>query len=148
MDDTLKSKILELLDHHRLMTVATNMPDGWPRATAVGYVNDGLRIDLLCSPQIQKAANLARDRRISLTIDHDISDSMAITGLSMAARAHPVTDTTEVAKAMYLLGGEIPRICGLPDAETGRIIVFRLEPKMISVLDYSKDFGHSGLVTV
>src|SRR6516164_3842839 len=28
MDDTLKSKILELLDQHRLMTVATNRPDG------------------------------------------------------------------------------------------------------------------------
>jgi Pyridoxamine 5'-phosphate oxidase len=38
MDDTLKSKILKLLDHHRLMTVATNRPDGWPRATTVGYV--------------------------------------------------------------------------------------------------------------
>jgi hypothetical protein len=30
MDDTLQSKILELLDHHRIMTVATNRPDGWP----------------------------------------------------------------------------------------------------------------------
>ena len=38
MDDTLKSKILELLDQHRLMTVATNRPDGWPQATTVGYV--------------------------------------------------------------------------------------------------------------
>jgi len=24
------------------MTVATNRPDGWPQATTVGYVNDGL----------------------------------------------------------------------------------------------------------
>ena len=44
MDDTLKSKILELLNQHRLMTVATNRPDGWPQATTVGYVNDGLTI--------------------------------------------------------------------------------------------------------
>jgi Pyridoxamine 5'-phosphate oxidase len=35
MDDTLKAKILELLDQHRLMTIATNRPDGWPQATTV-----------------------------------------------------------------------------------------------------------------
>ena len=86
MDDTLKSKILELLDQHRLMTMATNRPDGWPQATTVGYVNDGLTIYFLCSPQSQKAGNLARDNRISLTIDHDVTDPMAITGLSMARR--------------------------------------------------------------
>jgi hypothetical protein len=50
MDDTLKSKILELLNHHRLITVATNRPDGWPQATTVGYVNDGLTIYFLSSP--------------------------------------------------------------------------------------------------
>jgi nitroimidazol reductase NimA-like FMN-containing flavoprotein (pyridoxamine 5'-phosphate oxidase superfamily) len=102
MDKTLEKKILDLLDQHRIMTVATNRPDGWPQATTVGYVNDGLTIYFLCSPQSQKAANLARDTRISLTIDHDVSDPMAITGLSMAAQAQPVTDPTEVAKAMKL----------------------------------------------
>jgi nitroimidazol reductase NimA-like FMN-containing flavoprotein (pyridoxamine 5'-phosphate oxidase superfamily) len=64
MDGTLKSKILELLNQHRLMIIATNRPDGWPQATTVGYVNDGLTIYFLCSPQSQKAANLARDNRI------------------------------------------------------------------------------------
>src|SRR6201981_1533394 len=103
MDNSLKSKILELLDQHRIMTMATNRPDGWPQATTVGYVNDGLTIYFLCSPQSQKAANLARDSRVSLTIDHDVSDPVAITGLSMAAQAQPVTDSTEIAKAMNLL---------------------------------------------
>ena len=61
MDDTLKTKILELLEQHRLMTIATNRPDGWPQATTVGYVNDGLTIYFLCSPQSQKAANRLKD---------------------------------------------------------------------------------------
>jgi hypothetical protein len=38
IDDSLKSKILELLDQHRIMTLATNRPDGWPQATTVAYV--------------------------------------------------------------------------------------------------------------
>ena len=55
MDDTPKSKILEILDQHRLMTIATNRPDGWPQATTVGYVNDGLTIYFLCSPRKPKS---------------------------------------------------------------------------------------------
>jgi PPOX class probable F420-dependent enzyme len=148
MDDTLKSKILELLDQHRLMTVATNRPDGWPQATTVGYVNDGLTIYFLCSPQSQKAANLARDSRVSLTIDHDTSDPMAITGLSMAAQAQLVTDPTEAAKAMKLLQTRYPEYASFPMPKPEEIAVYRVLPKVISVLDYSKGFGHNDLVTV
>jgi len=46
----------------------------------------------------QKAANLARDDRVSLTIDRDTQDKLAIAGLSMAAHAWPVDDVAEVAR--------------------------------------------------
>ncbi|MEK7662654.1 MAG: pyridoxamine 5'-phosphate oxidase family protein, partial [Actinomycetota bacterium] len=39
-----KQQIVDLLDRHRIMTVATNRADGWPQATVVGYANDGLII--------------------------------------------------------------------------------------------------------
>ncbi|MBT9476913.1 pyridoxamine 5'-phosphate oxidase family protein, partial [Polaromonas sp.] len=90
MDDEIRQKILALLDQHRIMTVATLRPDGWPQATTVGYVNEGLTLYFLCGLDSQKAKNLAQDDRLSLTIDHDTADLMAITGLSMAARAHAV----------------------------------------------------------
>jgi nitroimidazol reductase NimA-like FMN-containing flavoprotein (pyridoxamine 5'-phosphate oxidase superfamily) len=148
MDELLKPKILDLLDHHRIMTVATNRPDGWPQATTVGYVNDGLTIYFLCSPESQKAANLARDSRISLTIDHDVSNPMTITGLSMAAEAHPVANPAEVAKALKLLGTRYPEYAAFPMPKPEEIVVYRVHPKVISVLDYSKGFGHTDLVTV
>ncbi len=148
MDETIKGRIIELLDHHRLMTVATNRPDGWPQATTVGYVNDGLTIYFLCGPESQKAQNLARDNRLSLTVDHDVSDPMAITGLSMAAHAHPVIDSAELAKAMKLLVERYPEYANYPAPKPEEIRVFRVVPKVISVLDYSKGFGHTDLVTV
>lgn len=148
MDKTLREKILDLLERHRIMTVATNRPDGWPQATTVGYVNDGLTIYFLWGPQSQKAANLARDSRVSLTIDHDISDPMAITGLSMAAQAQQVTDPPEVAKAMNLLQARYPEYAAFPMPKPEEIAVYRVLPKVISVLDYSKGFGHTDLVTV
>jgi nitroimidazol reductase NimA-like FMN-containing flavoprotein (pyridoxamine 5'-phosphate oxidase superfamily) len=50
--------------------------------------HDGLTLYFLCAPESQKAANLARDDRVSLTIDHATPQVMDITGLSMAARAY------------------------------------------------------------
>src|SRR6266568_1934466 len=142
MDEAKRRKILEVLDQHRLMTLATNRPDGWPQATTVGYVNDGLRIYFLCSAQSQKVQNLRRDKRISLTIDHDTSDPMAITGLSMAAVAEPVNDPAEVEKAMGVLGARYPEYAAFPIPKMEEFLIFRVAPKVISVLDYSKGFGH------
>jgi hypothetical protein len=48
-----------------------NRRDGWPQKTAVGYVNDGITLYVLCGEQSQKAKNLAADNRVSLTIDHE-----------------------------------------------------------------------------
>jgi nitroimidazol reductase NimA-like FMN-containing flavoprotein (pyridoxamine 5'-phosphate oxidase superfamily) len=44
MEEEIKKKILTLLDQHRIMTIATLRPDGWPQATTVGYANEGLTI--------------------------------------------------------------------------------------------------------
>jgi nitroimidazol reductase NimA-like FMN-containing flavoprotein (pyridoxamine 5'-phosphate oxidase superfamily) len=130
------------------MTVATLRPDGWPQATTVGYASDGLTLYFLCGPDSQKAANLARDDRVSLTIDHDTPQVMDITGLSMAARAQPVADPAEAEKALRLLMAKYPPQAGLPlpMPAPADVRIFRVTPSVISVLDYSKGFGHTELV--
>lgn len=114
MDDEMRRKILALLDQHRIMTVATLRPDGWPQATTVGYVNEGMTLYFLCGLDSQKAQNLARDDRLSLTIDHDTADLMAITGLSMAARAQVVNDHAEAEKVLRMLPLKYPEAKPLP----------------------------------
>jgi nitroimidazol reductase NimA-like FMN-containing flavoprotein (pyridoxamine 5'-phosphate oxidase superfamily) len=149
VDEEIRKKILEMLDQHRIMTLATLRPDGWPQATTVGYVNDGLTLYFLCGPDSQKAANLARDDRVSLTIDHDTPDLMAITGLSMAAHARAVVDHAEAEKVLRMFPLKYPEQVSLPvpmpTPEDVRI--FRVTPTVISVLDYSKGFGHTDFVT-
>jgi nitroimidazol reductase NimA-like FMN-containing flavoprotein (pyridoxamine 5'-phosphate oxidase superfamily) len=149
MDEEIRKKILTLLDQHRIMTIATLRPDGWPQATTVGYANEGLTIYFLCGLDSQKAANLARDDRLSLTIDHDTPDLMEITGLSMAARAQVVVDQAEAEKALRLLMQKYPPQASLPlqMPTPDDVRIFRVTPAVISVLDYSKGFGHSDLVT-
>lgn len=151
MDMAMRSKIEKLLESHRIMTIATLRPDGWPQATTVGYVNEGLALWFLCGLASQKAANLARDDRVSIAIDHDTPDIMAIAGLSMAARAHRVTDEAEAGKVIAMLPLKYP---DAPPATTKmrlpaprEVAIFRVVPEVISVLDYTLGFGHADLVT-
>ena len=105
----------------------------------------------MCGLDSQKARNLARDDRVSLTIDHDTPDVMAITGLSMAAHASRVTDHAEAQRVLDRLPLKYPDAppatarMKLPAPED--VALFRIEPQVVSVLDYTQGFGHTELVT-
>jgi PPOX class probable F420-dependent enzyme len=148
MDEAIRAKILALLDQHRIMTIATLRADGWPQATTVGFANEGLTLYFLCGPDSQKARNLARDDRVSLTIDHDTAQVMEITGLSMAAHARAVVDPAEAEKALQLLMKRYPeqKSVPLPMPSPSDVRIFRVSPTIISVLDYTKGFAHTDLV--
>jgi nitroimidazol reductase NimA-like FMN-containing flavoprotein (pyridoxamine 5'-phosphate oxidase superfamily) len=149
MDNAIRRKILALLDQHRIMTVATLRSDGWPQATTGGYVSEGLTLYFLCGFDIQKAKNLALDNRVSLTIDHDTANLMANTGLSMSGHAHAVTDRAEAEKILRMLPLKYPDAPPLPMKmpSPDEIRLFRTTPTIVSILDYSKGFGHTDLVT-
>jgi nitroimidazol reductase NimA-like FMN-containing flavoprotein (pyridoxamine 5'-phosphate oxidase superfamily) len=148
MNDDLRRQIIGLLDEHRIMTIATLRPDGWPQATTVGYVNEGMTLWFLCGLESQKAHNLARDDRVSLTVDHDTPDVMKIRGLSMAAHARPVTLREEAEKILRLLPSKYPDAPPLPMEmpRWDQVRLFRVTPMVISVLDYTKGFAHTDLV--
>src|SRR5947207_4094111 len=99
MKRELKRQVISLLDMHRIMTIATNRPDGWPQATVVGYANDGLTIYCFVSRLSQKYANIMRDKRVSIAIASDFSDPSQIQGLSLAAKAVPVDQKNEFDRA-------------------------------------------------
>jgi nitroimidazol reductase NimA-like FMN-containing flavoprotein (pyridoxamine 5'-phosphate oxidase superfamily) len=144
MNEEIRKKILTILDQHRTMTIATLRPDGWPQATTVVYANHDFTIYFVCGPDSQKAANLARDDRVSLTIDHDTPEVTEITGLSMAAHAQAVVNPPEASKALQMLRLKYPL---LPVPMPEDVKIFRIMPTIISVIDYSKGSGHTDLVT-
>ena len=150
MDESMQRKIVGLLDAHRVMRIATLRPDGWPQVTTVGYVNEGLALWFLCGPDSQKARNLACDARVSLAIDHDTPDILAITGLSMAARARRVDDPAEAERIVRALPSKYPddppAVAEMEMPAARDLAVFRVEPQVISVLDYRLGFGHADLV--
>jgi general stress protein 26 len=143
-----KRQIIELLDQHRIMSVATNRPDGWPQATIVGYANDGLILYCSIARDGQKFANLERDPRVSIAIGNDVRQPLQIKGLSMAARAELVRDRGEIDHAYALQLKRYPEYKIMPQPDPAAVPTMRITPEIVSILDYSKGFGHTDLVSV
>ncbi len=158
---TKKDLILKLLNAHRVMTLATNRSDGWPQATTVGYVNDGFLLYCFVARNSQKYMNIKRDPRVSIAIGGDAAHPLDIKGLSLAGRACEATDPVEfdhvsrLRLSRYpeyadlpppvLRGGDLERIA--PQPPSAGVVLLRIAPEIFSVLDYSRGFGHSDLVT-
>jgi len=143
-----KRQIVELLDQHRIMTIATNRADGWPQATVVGYANDGLIIYCLVARDSQKFANISRDARVSIAIADDYPQPLQIKGLSIAARAVEAADQGEIDHVANILLRRYPEYKVMPRPNPAAVPMLRITPEIVSVLDYSKGFGHTDLLRV
>jgi PPOX class probable F420-dependent enzyme len=148
MKQEFKQQIIDLLNRHRIMTIATNRADGWPQATIVGYVNDGLIIYFVIGRDSQKFANIARDPRVSVAIGNDYPQFLQIEGLSMAGRVAEVQDRDEIEHAADIMYQRYPEYKAVPRPDPAVISVMRLTPEIVSILDYSQGFGHTDLVRV
>ena len=146
MGPRLKQEILSILDDASDMTIATVREDGYPQATTVSYVNNGLNIYFGCAANSQKAKNIDRDSKVSLTVDLPYTSWNDIRGLSIGGRAERITNPQEVAQASQLMFEKFPQIARYAPAELEDIVLFRVTPEVISVLDYRKGFGHSDVV--
>lgn len=130
------------------MAIATNRADGWPQATIVGYVNDGLMVYFVIGRDGQKYANIARDPRVSVAIGNDYPQFLQIRGLSMAGRVTEVQDRDEIEHIAEIMYQRYPEYKAVPRPDPALIAVMRLTPEIVSVLDYSQGFGHTDLVRV
>ena len=144
----MEQKAVEILDQNRLMALSTIRQDGWPQATFVGYANEGLLLYFVVSRKSQKFANIQKDDRVSLVIGRDFHDPSTIKALSIAAHASEVTDATQRKRAVRLLLERHPGLRKLEPPEPSHSAVMRAYPAIVTILDYSKGFGHADVLTV
>ena len=146
MNQAMRKRILDLLKRHNIMTIATVRKDGYPQATTVTYANDGLIIYFGCDRTAQKVRNIRRTSKVSLTIDRDYRNWSNIKGLAMAADAQVLTDRAEIRHATEVLAKKFTQWAELSPVDMKAIKFVKVVPKLISVLDYSRGFGHTDLV--
>lgn len=144
----MKDKAVRILDHNRLMAIATVRPDGWPQATLVGYANEDILLYFMISRDSQKFRNIERDDRVSIAIGRDFHDPASIEALSIAANASEVSDPKQRDRAVKLLLDRHPGLQRLATPDYTHAAVMRAYCSIITVLDYSQGFGHADLLTV
>lgn len=68
--------------------------------------------------------------------------------MSIGATATRVTDPAEQERVSELMFRKFPQIAQYvpAEAEFESLVLFRIEPKIISLLDYRKGFGHTELI--
>jgi general stress protein 26 len=154
-----KNLILRLLEGHRLMSLGTNRPDGWPQVTTVAYVNDGFLLYCFVARESQKHRNILLDPRVSIAISSDTDRPLQIQGLSLAGRAFAVADEWEFEHIGRLRQKRYPEYATIPTAaflngaaraapnpSSDAVVLLRIEPELFSVIDYTKGFGHSDVI--
>jgi nitroimidazol reductase NimA-like FMN-containing flavoprotein (pyridoxamine 5'-phosphate oxidase superfamily) len=132
--DALKEHALQILAENRIMAVATLRADGWPQATMVGYVHDGLVLYFVIGRGSQKLVNMARDPRVSIAIGHQEADEAGPRGLSLAATVSEVTDADAVRRLNDLLQERYPEQAVFTPSGAS-IAVMKALPVVISLID-------------
>ena len=148
MTPAAKRFILDQLKTNRIMSLATVRPDGYPQATTVTYANDGLTLYFACDRSSQKIRNLRRSPKVSLTINKDVADWKKITGLSMGATAKILDKPADTKRALTLLSRKFKDMQDLSEEDLAQTVFVRVQPKVVSMLDYRREFGWTKLVRV
>ncbi|HWW73579.1 MAG TPA: pyridoxamine 5'-phosphate oxidase family protein [Duganella sp.] len=151
LDRTHRQFILNLLGAAHDLTLATLRPDGYPQATVVSFVNDGLTLYAGIGLDSQKAHNIRQNNKVSATVTPAYADWRHIRGLSLAGTAGIVGDADENDHAADLMLFRFPQLRQL--TQNGAIpwpgaVFLRIVPSVISVLDYEQGFGHTELYAV
>lgn len=147
MDAAQREFVEHVLDSAHDLTLATIRPDGYPQATTVSFAHDGLALYVGIGRDSQKARNVRANDKVSLTINLPYTDWRAIRGLSMSASAAILEEPAAVEAARACLEARFPEAAewGGPDM-AHEVAFLRIQPRMVSVIDYSKGFGHTELV--
>jgi general stress protein 26 len=149
MDEPSKDFVLRVIDSARDLTLATVRDDGYPQATIVCFAHDGLTLYVGIGQHSQKAHNIRHNNKVSLALSLPYQDWNEIRGLSMSAMAEVLQDQQEIDKARDCLMRRFPQALHWAGPNMAAEVAFlRITPQVISVLDYTKGFGHTEMVTV
>ena len=146
MAHDLKQDMASILLEGKDMTLATLQPDGAPQATTVSYASDGEAVFFGCAGNSRKAQNLAHDHRVALTINLPYQDWSQIRGVAISGRARRISDTDEIGRVGLLFMAKYPEIAQYVSTPGDELALFRVEPQIVSILDYGKGFGHTDLL--
>jgi len=148
MADELKQQILQYLQNHNTMTLATCSGD-IPWAATVFYASDDLILYFFSAPESRHCQNLAANPRVAVTVQEDYKDWRQIKGIQLEGKVMLVDSVFEKAKAMAVYGVKYPDVIKLfTDPTSGvfykaflKVKFYRVTPEKVFFIDNAQGFG-------
>ncbi len=145
-DPAARSRALEYLASHQVVTIATHGPEG-PWAAAVFYVNVGFNLYFLSSPTSRHAIDFAEHPRVAATVQEDYDDWRHIKGVQLVGTVEALSGSAE-ASAKELYAAKFPLVSGdeatPPEiaAALAKVRWYRLSAERAYFIDNAAGFGH------
>ena len=148
MSGELKAQILDYLQSHNTMTLATCAGD-IPWAATVFYASDDLELYFFSAPDSRHGQNLSLNPRVAVTIQEDYKDWRAIKGIQLEGKVMLLDGVLEKAKAMAVYARKYADVIKLfTDPASGifykaflKVKFYRLVPEKLFYIDNQQGFG-------
>jgi len=148
MADELKPQILQYIEAHNTMTLAT-CADNVPWAATVFYASDDLGLYFFSAPDSRHGQNLAVNARVAVTIQEDYKDWRQIKGVQLEGKVTLVDSVLEKAKALAVYARKYPAVIKLfTDPSSGvfykaflKVKFYRVTPEKVFFIDNAQGFG-------
>lgn len=139
--------VARILEAGKDLVLASIRPDGTPHASTLSYAGKGLRTYCAISLDSQKAHDIRHDARVAYVVNAPYCSWTDISGVAIDARASMLDERSELAVAGQLLLAKYPEFSSII-SDTAALpwpgmLFIALQPLSISLLDYSKGFGHT-----
>lgn len=146
MDEALRLKILDVLQRHHTMTLATIRPDGYPQATTVNYIHDEFTLYFATDATSQKAGNIKLNNKVSVAIASEEQNFYKLRGLSMSGIATRVADKRRAEELSLRLFQALPQSKRYVPQDPKQLAVYEITPVAIALVDYTSGFGRTYLI--
>ena len=133
-----------LLAHHN--HDAYNSPDGFPQATIVYYVNDGLVLYFATESDIAEGEQHPTQREGVCGDVDEIDNSYKLRALSLSGIADRISGPGQVLELQIRLFQAVPQAKRFAPIDGKQIIVYSITRIAISLVDYAAGYGRTVLV--
>lgn len=148
MSEDLKQRILEYIEHHNTMTLATCQGE-IPWAATVFYASQGLRLYFFSAPDSRHCQNLAVNQRVAVTIQEDYHDWRKIKGIQLEGKVVAVGSLIEKGKVMVIYAKKYPEVMKVfSNPESGvfykaflKVKFYCVVPEKVFYIDNEQGFG-------
>jgi uncharacterized protein YhbP (UPF0306 family) len=128
----LPPQVLEFIETHRTLTLATASPAAVPHAGTLLYVNDGPTLYFWTRPETTIAQHVERNPSVAFAIDEGDAGVKDVRGVQGTGTCRVLLRGDEVARIARLFGEKFP---DLSPGNTLSISFFRVTPADIDFID-------------